>query len=232
MPWVRATLHGQHVYARAKADGDLLLKGDRVEVCYRPDAPRLYTARATNVVIDQGGSVLPDDACGARAVGTAAASSSRPPKRPVSTVSMRAPPKDAIIAYADGACSGNPGPAGLGVVVIDGASRTEISENLGEGTNNIAELTAIARVLDTVADAARPLVIYTDSSYAIGVLVKGWKAKANIALVAGLRERLVKRPATRMVHVKGHAGVVLNERADELAREAVRSGTTRCEKVS
>jgi ribonuclease HI len=229
---VRATLHGQHVYARANADGTLLLKGDRVEVCYRPDALRLYTARATNVVVDQGGSMLPDDECGARAVSTAAASSSGPPKRPVSTVSMRAPPKDAIVAYADGACSGNPGPAGLGVVVIDGASRTEISENLGEGTNNIAELTAIGRVLDTVADAARPLVIYTDSSYAIGVLVKGWKAKANIALVAGLRDRLAKRPATRMVHVKGHAGVLLNERADELAREAVRSGTTRCEKVS
>jgi ribonuclease HI len=234
MPWVRATLHGQHVYARAKADGGLLLKGDRVEVCYRPDAPRLYTARASNVVLDEGGSVLPDEACGARVDAAATAqhpASSHPAKRPISAVSLRAPPKDAIIAYADGACSGNPGPAGLGVVVIDGPSRTEISENLGEGTNNIAELTAVARVLDTVADTARPLVIYTDSSYAIGVLVKGWKAKANIALVAGLRDRLAKRPATRMVHVKGHAGVLLNERADELAREAVRSGTTRCEKV-
>jgi ribonuclease HI len=235
MPWVRAQLHGQHVYARAQASGDLLVKGDRVEVCYRPDAPRLYTARASNVVIDEGATVLPDDACGARvdtAVTAKHAASSRPAKRSVSTVAMRAAPKDAIIAYADGACSGNPGPAGLGVVVIDGPSRTEISESLGDATNNIAELVAIERVLDTVGDTARPLVIYTDSSYAVGVLVKGWKAKANVALIERLRQSLAKRPATRMVHVRGHAGVLLNERADELAREAVRTRTTRREKVS
>jgi ribonuclease HI len=235
MPWVRARLHGQHVYARAKADGGLLVKGERVDVCYRPDATRLYTARASNLVIDEGAAVLADDACGSRAEPAAPAnrpSSTRPTKRAVSTTSMRTAPKDAIVAYADGACSGNPGPAGLGVVVIDGSIRTEISESLGEGTNNIAELIAIERVLDTVHDTARPLVIYTDSAYAIGVLVKGWKAKANVALVDRLRKRLAKHPATRMVHVRGHAGVVLNERADELAREAVRTGTTRCEKVS
>jgi ribonuclease HI len=235
MPWVRARLHGQHVYARAKADGELVLKGDRVEVCYRPDAQRLYAARVSNVVVDEGGAVLPDDACGTRAAGpdaTKRPASSRPAKRAVSAVAMRSPPKDAIIAYADGACSGNPGPAGLGVVVIDGSNRTEISECLGEGTNNIAELSAVDRVLATVRDVARPLVIYTDSSYAIGVLVKGWKAKANVALVERLRGQLAKRPATRMIHVRGHAGVLENERADELAREAVRSGTSRQEKVS
>jgi ribonuclease HI len=235
MPWVRARLHGQHVYARAQADGSLQVKGDRVEVCYRPDATRLYTARASNLAVDEGGAILPDDACGSRAEIALPAnhpSSTRPVKRAVSTAALRAAPKDAIIAYADGACSGNPGPAGLGVVVIDGSIRTEISEHLGEATNNIAELVAIERVLDTVHDTARPLVIYTDSSYAIGVLVKGWKAKANVALVQRLRDRLAKHPATRMVHVRGHAGVVLNERADELAREAVRTGTTRCEKVS
>jgi len=235
MPWVRARLHGQKVYARAKEDGKLLVKGDKVEVCYRPDASRLYTARASNITVDEEQAVLPDEACGARA--EAAATGKRPPpsrpsKRTVSTVEMRAPPKDAIIAYADGACSGNPGPAGLGVIIIDGSSKTEISESIGETTNNVAELTAVERVLDTVRDPARPLVIYTDSAYAIGVLVKGWKAKANVALVDRLRSRLARRPATRMIHVRGHAGVLFNERADELAREAVRTGQSRSDKVS
>jgi len=107
----------------------------------------------------------------------------------------------------------------------------EVSEHLGEGTNNIAELTAIERVLDVVPEPGRPLVIHTDSAYAIGVLSKGWKAKANLALIERVRDRLAKRPATRLVHVRGHAGIELNERADELAREAVRTGRSRTQRV-
>jgi ribonuclease HI len=125
-----------------------------------------------------------------------------------------------VIAYADGACSGNPGPAGLGVVVIDGPTRVELSEYLGEGTNNVAELTAVLRALGEVAPE-RPMTIHTDSQYTIGVVQKGWKAKANQALVAELRAALSSRPRTRLHYVPGHAGVLLNERADALAREAV-----------
>ena len=235
MPWVRAVLHGQVVYARVKPDGTLLVQGNRVEVCYSPNASRLYMARASNVVKEADTPILPDEACASRAE-----SASRLRKAPVmgtvtkkATVSTALPkvPKDSIIAYADGACSGNPGPAGIGVVVIDGPVRTEISEHLGEATNNIAELTAIERVLDVVTDVGRPVVIHTDSAYAIGVLSKGWKAKANLALIERVRDRLAKRPATRLVHVRGHAGIELNERVDELAREAVKTRRTRQERV-
>ncbi|HEY3594085.1 MAG TPA: ribonuclease H, partial [Polyangiaceae bacterium] len=152
-------------------------------------------------------------------------------KRRAQSSAMPKVSRDSIVAYADGACSGNPGPAGLGVVILEGPIRTEISEPIGQGTNNIAELTAIERVLDTVIDTGRPLVIYTDSEYAVGVLSKGWKAKANIALIERVRDRLAKRPATRLVHVRGHAGIELNERADELAREAVKTGRARTERV-
>jgi ribonuclease HI len=132
-----------------------------------------------------------------------------------------AAPDGAIHVYADGACSGNPGPAGIGVVVLDEESRVELSEYIGQGTNNIAELTAILRALGETADSERPLVIHTDSSYSIGVLQKGWKAKANQDLVAELRELLKRRKGTRLVYVPGHAGVRWNERADSLARDAV-----------
>jgi ribonuclease HI len=131
-----------------------------------------------------------------------------------------------VIAYADGACSGNPGPSGLGVVLIDGPTRVELSEYLGEGTNNIAELTAVLRALGE-APRERAMTIYTDSQYTIGVVQKGWKAKANQALVAELRAALSARPATRLAYVPGHAGVLLNERADALAREAVTARKTR-----
>jgi ribonuclease HI len=69
--------------------------------------------------------------------------------------------------------------------------------------------------------------VHTDSQYAIGVLTKGWKAKANQALIAGVKVALAKRSAWRLVYVPGHAGVPLNERADELAREAVRTRSSR-----
>ena len=228
MPWVRALLHGQVVYARAKPDGKLHVQGGRVDVCYSLNASRLYKARATNVVEDENAALLADDACVAKADSTARMKKATSlVQRRAESGSMPKAPKNSIIAYADGACSGNPGPAGLGAVIIDGTVRTEISEHLGQGTNNIAELAAIERVLDVVPDIGRPLVVYTDSAYAIGVLSKGWKAKANLEMIDRIRERLAKRPATRLVHVRGHAGIELNERADELAREAVRTKLSR-----
>ncbi len=222
MPWVRASLHGKEVYARASADGSLAASGGRVDVCYRTGVSKLYQARASNLAVPPGAELLPDDTCAPEAAadkpaGEARAKAGAKGKKAHTPAAV---PEGAVIVYADGACSGNPGPAGLGVVVLDGAARVEISEYLGTGTNNIAELAAIARALDEVPDATRHVVIHTDSSYAIGVLSRGWKAKANLELVATIRARLVVRPA-RLVYVPGHSGVPLNERADELAREAV-----------
>ena len=235
MPWVPALLHGQVVYARAKADGSLLVQSNRVEVCYSLSASRLYLARASNLAKREGAEILPDEAFTPRGdsgsrLRKAPAAGAAISKKKMQSTALPKVPKDSVIAYADGACSGNPGPAGLGVVVVDGDVRLEISEHLGQGTNNIAELTAIERVLDVVSDSKRPVVIHTDSSYAIGVLSKGWKAKANVALIERVRERLAKRPVT-LVHVRGHSGIELNERADELAREAVKTRRSRTERV-
>src|SRR5690606_4079780 len=131
---------------------------------------------------------------------------------------------DAIIAYTDGACTGNPGPAGLGVVLLDGPERREISEYLGAGTNNIAELTAILRALEAIPPEHRDRAIrlHTDSSYAVGLLTKNWKAKANGELVAELRALARRFPRLHIVKVKGHSGIPENERADQLAVEAIR----------
>jgi ribonuclease HI len=130
-----------------------------------------------------------------------------------------------VHVWTDGACSGNPGPMGIGVVVTVGDRRKEHGEYLGRGTNNIAELTAIRRGLEIAAELMPgqdfAVRVYTDSSYSIGLLSQGWKAKANQALVAELREFLRGFPNLRMIKVKGHAGVPENERCDVLACQAV-----------
>jgi ribonuclease HI len=202
MAWIEATLRGQRVLARAKADGALQIQGGRVEIRYKPGDGRAYHAAARNLEVAEGAKLWED---GARAGAT------------------HGIPAGAWIAYTDGACSGNPGPAGCGVVLVSPSGTTlEGSEYIGEATNNVAELTAILRALEWVPKDAGPIVVHTDSQYAIGVLQRGWKAKANQDLVA-LTKRAVEARGARLVYVPGHQGVALNERADALARESVQT---------
>jgi ribonuclease HI len=215
MPWRHATLRGQSVLARAKADGHFDEKDGRVEIRYRATDARAYQARTSNLVAKDGPLVADEEVVPAEA---------DKPKR--ATPEKIAEHKGSWVAYTDGACTGNPGPAGSGTIVI--APGGKISESyafLGQGTNNVAELTAISHALDGTPKE-EPLVVHTDSQYAIGVLAKGWKAKANGVLIDGIRKKLVGR-RVRFVYVPGHAGVPLNERADELAREAIRTQSSR-----
>jgi ribonuclease HI len=219
VPWIEAILRGQRVLARANADRSLLVDSGRVEIRYRHDDGRAYRASARNLEVEASATLRDDDAC---IPATPATSAPR-----TAGVAARGAPSDAWVAYTDGACSGNPGPAGSGVVLVapDGKMHEGL-EYLGEGTNNVAELTGILRALEWIPGEARRIVVHTDSQYAIGVLQKGWKAKANQDLVARTR-RLVEKRGARLVYVPGHQGVALNERADELAREAIQRRVTR-----
>jgi ribonuclease HI len=210
MPWASRLLRGERVFARVASDGAVKPSSDgRVDIVYRPGG-KVYRAAARNLSEDPKPELLSDEAA-APAEAASDRSRSAPP----------APtPKDAFVIYADGACSGNPGPCGIGVVLLDGASRREISEYLGQGTNNIAELTALLRGLEN-APRDRTIVLCSDSAYALGLLGKGWKAKANQELVAELRAVARGFRDLRLVKVEGHSGVAENERADALARDAV-----------
>lgn len=239
MPWARALLRGQKVLARARADGALDAVSGRVEVRYKPNDGRAYQAAARNLELVPGEPLLPDDACApaeaappkqektASAGGRAEKSADRKTAAAAKALAPGAVPAGAWTVYADGACSGNPGPAGLGIVLVGPDGKiAEGFEYLGVATNNIAELTGILRAAEIVPDGATA-VVHTDSQYSIGVLTKGWKAKANQELIAGVKTALARRQGWRIVYVPGHAGVPLNERADELAREAVRTRASR-----
>ena len=149
-----------------------------------------------------------------------------PPKPAGAGLNPDKVPHGAVEIWCDGACSGNPGPSGLGAVIIDGEKRVELSEFLGPGTNITAEMTAIIRALEQVADHDRIVVVHTDSQFSIDMLTKNppWKPKKNIELVARLRAIAKSFPNLKLVWVRGHADVELNERCDELATAAVARG--------
>ncbi len=222
MPWKQSLFKGQKVIARVSDSGQFAAVDGRVEYRYKTSDPRSYRAALANLSHIDGAPVLADDACVPSAD---SADAPRTPRAKASSGSYKAGaiPEGAWIAYADGACSGNPGPAGLGIVVVEPNGKMHDGyEYLGEGTNNIAELAAILRALEAAPSAA-PYVIHTDSQYSIGVLSKGWKAKANQELIRQVKAKLAERSGVSFVYVPGHAGVPLNERADALAREAVRT---------
>ena len=208
MPWVRRILRGTPVFARVHPDGVLVTDGDgRVDITYKYDgSAKIYRAAAKNLEPSAEMELLPD----------------------VERIELAHPPEE-VVVYTDGACSGNPGPMGIGVVVLDRGKRREVSEYLGEGTNNIAELTAVERALDLIPEAERkrPVAVHSDSTYVIGLLARGFKAKANAELVERLRAKTRAFPRLRFVKVEGHAGVPENERCDALAREAIATRRTR-----
>ena len=214
------TFKGQSVWVRTDQEGRPVLDAEgRAEMKYREHDPRTYRPSPSNL------SLGASDSGRAAGGASAATRSPRPREASARAVARSVPPGDTIHVWTDGACSGNPGPMGIGIVVVAGDRRKELGEFLGKGTNNIAELTAIRRGLElAVAFASSKEVsicVYSDSSYAIGLLVQGWKAKANQALVAELRDYLRGFRNLRFVKVEGHAGVPENERCDLLARQAI-----------
>ena len=130
-----------------------------------------------------------------------------------------------VTAYTDGASSGNPGPSGYGVILIDeatGAER-EVSEPVCHATGNMAELMAVRGAMWACKSPSKTdLVIYTDSKYAIGVCSGKFRAKTNIYLISTITKIMNKFNSVEWVHVRGHNGDAMNERVDRLAKKAAR----------
>ena len=137
-----------------------------------------------------------------------------------------------IEAFTDGACAGNPGPGGWGVLIIDNDSRREMYGGEAATTNNRMELTAAIEALKSTNGAIR---LYTDSQYVkncITTWIKGWKRNGwrtadrkpvkNKELWLALEQAADGR-AVEWRWVKGHSGHPENERADALARAGLAS---------
>jgi ribonuclease HI len=229
MAWKQFQFKDQTVFVRVLATGKPIVHRGRVEMRYRLGATKSYRAAPDNL-IETDGEILPDEEFGGAPVPAVASQAVREdPIKPAGPTT--------IVIHTDGACSGNPGPAGIGVFFErpDGEI-LEHSEFIGEGTNNIAELTAILRALEMLRpeEQAAHVLLYTDSAWSLGVLVGGWKAKANLELITAIKERMLTTPDVELLKVRGHAGNSGNEEADALATMAVRreSTTTRTRRRS
>lgn len=139
-----------------------------------------------------------------------------------------------VIMYTDGACTGNPGPGGYGVILKSGQHRKEISAGYRQTTNNRMELMAVIAGLEAVKKRCR-ITIYTDSRYIAESInnrwvyqwkEKGWRrSKRQLAQNIDLWEKLLQLLDEHQVEVewvKGHIGEQENERADKLAVQASR----------
>lgn len=137
-----------------------------------------------------------------------------------------------IVIYTDGACSGNPGPGGWGAILRAGEHEKELSGGDDETTNNRMELMAAIAALEELKQPS-PIDLFTDSTYVRDGIMKwihnwkrnGWKTAArkpvkNVDLWIRL-ESAMERHDIEWHWVKGHAGHPDNERADELARNAI-----------
>ncbi len=132
--------------------------------------------------------------------------------------------------YTDGACSGNPGPGGWGVILRYGKNEKELSGGETETTNNRMELMAAIKGLEELKRHCK-VKLYTDSTYVkqgITEWIHGWKAK-NWPNRIKNKDLWVELDALNQKHdvewhwVKGHAGHPENERADQLAVSAIPS---------
>lgn len=138
-------------------------------------------------------------------------------------------PNKNVTIYTDGACSGNPGPGGWGVVLQAGENKKELCGGEAATTNNRMELTAVIEGLSALKYPCE-VALVTDSKYVADAIQKGWlnswrtngwkKANGKPTLNIDLWERLLpllEQHRVTIHWVKGHAGHPENERCDTLA---------------
>lgn len=145
---------------------------------------------------------------------------------------------DEIAIYTDGACSGNPGPGGWGVVLLYREQKKELSGFVADTTNNRMELTAVITGLSSLKTNQVPVTVYTDSKYIVDAVNqnwltnwqnKGWRNTAKKPVAnRDLWEQLLalnQKYHPRYTWVKGHSTNVYNNRCDEMAVQAIKDHT-------
>lgn len=209
---------GNKVWAQTDINDEFLIENGMVRIKYNLKQDYEYRVKPENLYPE-------DQAVPSKKKAGPSKSSKKQKAKPLTKeTDHTALPDNCIKIYTDGASSGNPGPSGIGVLLIYGENKKEISKFIGMGTNNIAELTAIKVALEELKRFDLPVRIFSDSSYSIGLLAKNWKPKKNQALVGEIKKLMNGFADLSFIKVKGHAGIKENEVADFLATAAIQKG--------
>ncbi|MBW1989171.1 MAG: ribonuclease HI [Deltaproteobacteria bacterium] len=219
--WVRLVFKGDKVWVKEKAPGTPLVADGKATIRYSLEPGHDYEYQVPASSLKPLSAWQPKGKRRAPAKKKPAGGAGRKAHGPSSAPDPSELPENAIVVYTDGAARGNPGPAGLGVVLWYKDRQKTISEYLGETTNNVAELSAIDRALSAIKKPNLPVRLYTDSKYAHGVLFAGWKAKKNVELVERIKRKAKRFPDLKAFWVRGHAETRGNELADALANRAI-----------
>ncbi|HNQ68164.1 MAG TPA: ribonuclease HI [Bacteroidales bacterium] len=139
--------------------------------------------------------------------------------------------KPKIQIYTDGACSGNPGPGGYGIVLISGNYRKEVSQGFRKTTNNRMELLAVIIGLELLKIEGSDVTVYTDSKYVSEAINQNWIEKWQNKDFKKVKNpdlwirflKIYPRHDVKFVWVKGHADNKENNTCDRLAVESVKS---------
>ncbi len=198
---------GNKIWVETQADGNFLEKNNKVHIKYNLMQDYEYWIKKEQL--------KPED----QAIPAAKKKKKRADGKTPNQKEIPLPP-NCIRIYTDGASSGNPGPSGIGAVLIYKEHQKQISKYIGHATNNIAELTAIKEALLALKRKDLPVRVFTDSQYCIRMLTKGHKANSNKALIAQISGLLNQFKDIEMIKVKGHSGIKENELADFLATSA------------
>ena len=136
--------------------------------------------------------------------------------------------------HTDGACLGNPGPGGYGIVLQYGGHRKELSGGYRRTTNNRMELLAVIKALEALTQPCQ-VILHSDSRYVVDAMEKGWarqwqangwrRSRQEKALNPDLWETLLhlcEQHDVKFRWVRGHSGNAENERCDRLAAQAAK----------
>ena len=178
---------GCKVYAQISQDGTLVEKDGVVKIKYQLQQENEYLARASAIqeITEHELKKMKHQ---------------REQREKPSTIKNPPPASEeifddnTIFVFTDGACTGNPGPAGIGVFF---------------------------QYRDNKKDPTLPVALFTDSSYCYGVLTSSLRAKKNRDLVEEIKKKMGRFPLLKFFKVEGHKGIEGNEKANLLAQQAI-----------
>jgi ribonuclease HI len=212
IPWKRMRFRGERVWVAVNEDGSLRIHDGKAAIKYRLENDAQYWVRADAVH-----PIAPDRSPDAAA------------QLPIDFIgsAYEGCGPGTVCIFAEGVALGNPGPAGIGIVLrYEGLEKT-LSASIGAATEAAAAIEAVGRGLAEIRLHEHPVRIFCSSGYAYGVLALGWKALRHAGRVGAVRRLMARFSDIQLVWPTDHPRPGPARQAQDLARRAAESTGSR-----